>query len=118
MTQQTPRTLHGRRLLFHRRSRAVRSLATLGLTALTLGYAVPVASAARTFAEDRWVLDEVSVPTFAHPQLADDKGAEKGAKPDAAPDAARDQKADRADADRAAGQEKGDGGDAAVPAAG
>ena len=83
-------------------------LAALGLAGLTLGYAVPVATAAQAFAEDRWALDQVSVPTFAHPQLADDAGSARGGERDASPGASRDADAGGADAGGAAAQDKGD----------
>ena len=96
----------------------MRALATLGLTALVLGYAVPVATAARTFAEDRWALDEVLVPGFAHPQFADSAAPDEGGKQAEVPDPAG--KGDGADEGReavaAAEREQGDG--SAAPAVG
>ena len=92
MTQGPPspqRRPPGRRLLFHRRSGLARTLAVLGLSSLTLGYAVPFASAATTVGGDRWVLSPVAVPSFAHPQFEGARGAAERAADGAVPAAGR-----------------------------
>jgi hypothetical protein len=64
----------------------MRALAGLGLAALAAGYAAPVAAAATELAEDRWALEEVLLPVFAHPQFDDVASGGKGDKPAAVPE--------------------------------
>src|SRR5687768_16958789 len=69
-------SIHRHGLVFARRGRLARSLATLGLGSLVFTYAVPVAVAATSAADLRTPLPSVVVPTFAYPQFEKERAAE------------------------------------------